>query len=209
MDRYLPPFKSNEMVLAPAVSHHAFIEEGLERRPVFGRHHVLERRPDNPVDRRLEHFRKLPVAVKDRAIPSHGKGAFRHRLDKGAVGLLRALEGEHLLALGPAHHKGVDLVVRDRPEGLLGLFEAQPQCLDFSLKFPVCPVLHHPSRPFIRQGFFPCSALTFSFGLRSRPTRIRSTSCMVPINLLRGGGSFFTSVGAAMICSPLARTGCW
>jgi len=36
---------------------------------------------------------------------------------------------------------------------------------------------------------------------------MRSVSCILPINLRSGSGSFFMRVGAAMICSPFARTG--
>ena len=46
-------------------------------------------------------------------------------------------------------------------------------------------------------------------GLRSKPDSNRSLSERSPTSLRSGRGSFLISVGAAMICSARANSGCW
>ena len=149
--------------------------------------HRLERPPTSAA--------KALVGVEDVAARGEDDGAFLHLFDEVAVRLVGAVQRVDLIARVVVDEQRVDLAVPDRPQHLLGFGEARAQLVESRRRRRSCgwrAVVHrHHARR------------------RSSPSSTRSVFDMSPMIRRSGSGSFLIRVGAAMICSPLARTGCW
>ena len=143
-----------------------------------------------------EHLRELPVAVDDDLAVAQDHGALAHLLHELPVGPLGPFQGEDVIAVALVHDHGVHLAAADGLERFLGLPQLPAELLELaSPALQVWGRLRHRTS----QGR----------SRRSRPSRTRSVWERSPTIRRRGSGRYLMRVGAAMICSPSARLGCW
>ena len=124
--------------------------------------------------------------------PIEAKIEILHLLDQHPVGLLGALEREELSAIRAVDDEPVDLTLANGAQGFLGFLQLSLKLLDLlGIHRAVGPARCH----------YLCST-------RSSPSSTRVLFDISPMTRRGGSGNRLTQVGAAMICSPLASTGC-
>jgi hypothetical protein len=138
----------------------------------------------------VHHLGESAVAIENDAVGAERQGAFQHLFDENPIGLLGALETEDLIAVGTGDDERIDLAVADRGQRFLGLSKAAAKVFQLD-----DGVLSH-------DYFSEWPGYTF------RPVSTLSTFDRSPTIFRRGSGSLLMSVGAAMICWPLASAGC-
>ena len=169
---------------------------GAQRRGQDGPVGLGDEGTDRPADdrlgRRADQLGEATIAVEDVARGCQREGALLHLLDEHPVGLFGALEREQLSAVRALDHERVDFALANRAQRLLSFLELT---LQLRRLLGIQRAVGHAG------GCHVCST-------RSSPARTRAVLDMSPMTRRAGSGNAFTQVGAAMICSPVARAGC-
>ena len=76
---------------------------------------------------RITSWANCAVRVEDGALAGEGHGRLPHRLDVPPIGAVGRLQREHPIRLAMGDDEGVDLVLPDGADRLLGLLQPPPQ----------------------------------------------------------------------------------
>ncbi len=134
------------------------------------------------------------VAIQNQALRRQRGRSFAHLFNEYAIGLLGAFAGEDLTALRTMHNQHIHFAVVNGPQGVLSGSQAGAEA--FNLQ-----------RQLLAGRVWFCQDHSVSRSM-SKANNKRLVFDKSPMSWRNGGGSFFTSVGAAMICSSSVTSGC-
>ena len=148
--------------------------------------------------RSAEHSGEASIGVHDDAIISQRNGPLLHLFNHHPIRLIRPGKRVHLRTTGAVNHDRINVPVTNRLQGLIRLGKLSSQFF----------VLGYELLRSFRFGRHDPVPLGYDMGLKSSPNRTRSLLLKSPISRRNGRGSCLISVGAAMMFSSFANSGC-
>jgi hypothetical protein len=106
------------------------MDEVLVGDEIVAEHEAIHRRPNDFVERGVEHRGKAAIRVDDDAVRGHDRRAFIHRLHQDAVRLVGAVEGIDLIPSRTGDDHRIDATGADGAQQVFGFFEARLKLFD-------------------------------------------------------------------------------